>query len=154
MLLADAGIEITPSVGERITQMICDALNAFDDKPAIAYRSRTEALSIGELPAMVVYSALENAELQSDTLRRKRTVRVEIMVAGEAPADGLIDPVYVYAVLALTKHPTLGDLVNLTQETGIEWDLEGGYEDVAIAKVDFDVVYQTEQWDPTKLFQI
>lgn len=141
-----------PSVGENITQAIVDALNAGDPKPATAFRTRVDALSTKELPAFIVYAVKERVEKRSENVKlRTRTVRVEAMVAGEAPADALVDPLYVYAVNTLLASNTVAALLRRIEESTIQWENEASYQDATIAFVDFEVEFPTMN-DPTAAF--
>lgn len=143
------------SVGEDIVEAIADALNAPAGKPCTTWRTRVEALSEEhELPAFIVYAVNEQVETASrDVAKRTRTVRLECLVAGEAPADALIDPLYVFAVKTLFADAALWAQIRGLAESQIKWDTESGYQDLAIAQVDFDVVFATKRTDPTvKIF--
>jgi hypothetical protein len=140
------------SIRETIVQAICDALNAPSVKPCTTWRTRVDAFGAEELPAMVIFALSEAVESQStNTDLRTCTIRVEIMVKGEAPADALIDPLYVYLFATLdAADVALGSQgIRRMQETRVQFETESSYQDVTIAAVDFNVVYATRFGQPT-----
>lgn len=137
------------SVGEQLVQAMCNALNAPASPPCTTFRTRIDAFATQELPAMVIFAIKETPEVKSaNTVLRTRTVRLEILVAGEPPADSNIDPLYTYAVQTLQADMTLAPLIRKLKEASIQWETEASYQDATVAAVDFDVVFVTTQ-DPT-----
>lgn len=140
------------SVRETIVQALCDALNAPSVKPCKTWRTRVDAFGSSELPAMVVFALSETVESNStNTDLRTCTVRVEILVQGEPPADSLIDPLYVYlfATLDAADAALGGHGIRRLQETRVQFETDPSYQDVTVAAVDFNVVYATRFGDPT-----
>jgi hypothetical protein len=80
------------SKGEQLMQAILAALNA-GTPLATTFRSRTDAFDRKEFPARVLYAAEETVKVMAAHTRlRMRKVRIEHLQSGDAPADGLIDP--------------------------------------------------------------
>lgn len=130
------------------------ALNAPSNKPCTTQRSRIDAVATSEFPAFVLYSVNERVALKGpNTAMRTRTVRLEIMVQGQPPADVQCDPLYVYAVQALKADATLTapvtGLTRYLRESQVQWEVEPSYQDVALALVDFEFEYVTQANDPT-----
>jgi hypothetical protein len=140
------------SVGEQIMVAMVQALNLPSPKPCMCYRDRIDAFSDAELPAFVLYATEEQGVIKGpNTMLRTRTIRLEILVQGRAPADALIDPLYVYAVQTLQADPTVYPLIRKMHDATIQWETEASRDDVAVAMVHFDVVYVTQLTDPTVL---
>ena len=144
---------MSTSVGEQIVAAMVTALNAPTNKPCVTQRSRVDALAAAEFPAFVLYSVDERADLKGpNTVMRTRTVRLEVMVQGEPPADVQLDPLYVYAVQTLIADPTLTapgtGLTRQLRDTRVQWEVEASYQDVALALVDFEAVFVTTK-DPS-----
>jgi hypothetical protein len=151
------------SAGEVIVQSLCDTLNTPPAPPAGSgaaqlvapcktYRTRIDAFGSKELPAMVIYAVKEAVvTASSNTVKRTRTVRLEVMVMGEPPADTIVDPLYVFAIKTfdLIDNKAIG--MRRLAEASIQWETEASYQDACIAVIDFDVVYATLAGDPTQL---
>ena len=140
---------IPSSIGEQIILKMIAVLNAPVPKPAMCWRSRVEAFASRELPAFVLYNLKEPVErISRDQLARTRRVRLECLVASPPPADAAVDPLYVFAIQMLLADPTLGGMVRSVAEAEIVWDVESGYQQVAVAGIEFEVEYSTTL-DPT-----
>lgn len=138
------------SIGEQIVQAMADVLNAPTDKPCVCYRTRIDALSAKELPAFVLFAIREQPETKGPNTRlRRRTIRLEAMVAGEPPADALTDPLYVFAVNTLLAADRLRQYIRRLEESQIQWETEASYQDACIAAIDFEVVFVTTN-DPSQ----
>ncbi|MCU1285930.1 MAG: hypothetical protein JWO13_2280 [Acidobacteriales bacterium] len=138
------------SVNEQVLAAMAVALNAPLDKPAATYRTRVDAFAASELPAFVLFAGKQNPNRESThRVNRKLTVRLEAIVAAEAPADKLTDPLYVYAVNTLMAWAAGADMIQSLSEAAIEWQTEAGLSDVCIASIEFDVVFTTTL-DPTE----
>jgi hypothetical protein len=143
------------SIREQIVAAFCAALNAPAGKPCTTYRTRVDAFSVKELPAMVVFAVKEAVTTESsNTVLRKLTLRVEILVEGEPPADLLIDPLYLFILSTLDSDspkyldcPAVG--IRRIEELSTQFETEASYQDATVAIVDFDVVFATRAGDPT-----
>lgn len=141
------------SVGEQLVQAMCNALNAPVTKPCTTYRSRVDFLASSELPAMVIFAIRDDASERSNaTTLHRRTVRVEMVVEGEPPADVAIDALYVYVVQTLSNSSvwdpaSLG--IRRLEEKGIQMETEASYSDATAAVLDFEIVYVAKADDPT-----
>lgn len=139
-----------PSVGEQLVQAMSDALNAPSGKPCTCFRTRIDALATAELPAFVIYAVHEKPVMKGPSTKlRTRTVRLEAMVAGEPPADSLVDPLYVYAINTLLADTNLRQYIRRLEESQIQWETEASYQDACIAAIDFEAVFVTSN-DPTQ----
>lgn len=124
------------------------ALNAPVGKPATTYRTRVDALSSKELPAIVLYSLDEMVEVRGPHTRlRKRKVRLEAMIEGEPPADQALDPIYAFAVQTLIADAATAALVKGLYEAHMQWETEASYLDACVAVLDFEVHFTTTE-DP------
>jgi hypothetical protein len=138
------------SYRDKIIAAAVAALNAPGDKPATAYRTRTDAFAQTELPAMLVYPVREQAERAGRTVsKRTLLLRVEVMTSGDAPQDAVLDPVLVYVVRTLYADANFLGMILALEEQSIEWQVEGGELDYAIAVVDFALTYTSQVDDPT-----
>lgn len=138
------------SVGEQIVAAMFAALNTAPSKPCAVYRNRVDALAAAELPAMIVYAVDERPGLRGpNTMLRLRTVRLECMVEAAPPADVLVDPLYVFAIVTLQADPTLQRLTRKITETSIQWETEASYQDRTVALVDLQVDFVTQLVDPS-----
>jgi len=141
---------IGTSVRERILSALVVAMNAGAEKPGPAYRTRVEAFASTELPAYVVFAMESTPDRKGPkTTYHELMVRLECLMAGEAPMDAALDPMLVYAVQAMfAACEALGSVKGL-QEAQIQWEVEPAYENVAIATADFRVTFATVFNDPT-----
>src|SRR4051812_47059349 len=90
---------IPGSLREGIVQALLDVLNSGSNRPAMAYRTRTEPLQLDQLPAYVVRLRHEARSREGSTTSLSRlAIRVECLTRGEAPQDEALDPLLVYAV--------------------------------------------------------
>jgi hypothetical protein len=137
------------SVGEQLVQAMSDALNNGTSPPCTCFRTRIDAFATKELPAFVIYAVHEKPETRGPgTKLRKRTVRLEAMVAGEPPADSLVDPLYVYAINTLLADANLRQYIRRLEESQVQWETEASYQDACIAAIDFEIAFVTTN-DPT-----
>jgi hypothetical protein len=102
------------------------------------------------LPAILVYPEQEKVQRLGDSdACRTLSIGVECQVKGAPPIDQALDPLLVWVCQKLLADDTLGGLVWRVQETGTMWQVETGDEDIASAKVTFDIQYATPRSDPT-----
>ena len=135
---------IPQSVGEQIILKMIAVLNAPVNKPGVTHRSRVHAFATRELPAFVLYNLKEPVErISREQVTRTRRVRLECLVASPPPADAALDPLYVYAVETLLADSALAAMLRQLAEAEIVWDVESGYQDVAVAGIEFEVEYST-----------
>lgn len=149
-----------------VREGIVDALVAAIDgvgKPAglTVHRLRTRPIEQDSLPAILVYLPNESVDRDEGDLdgadgdtgpsvERVLTVRTEFRVkvpTGTAP-DTALDPLYVWAVQAVTADGTLGGLALDVREAGTAWDLEEKNVAMAAAVTTFAVLYHTSATDP------
>lgn len=142
------------SVGEQIVAAMAAALNAPSVKPAVTFRTHIDAIAEKSLPAMVLYCTEETAKLQGQSrMLRTRKVRLDCLIEGVPPVDTLADPLYVYAVQTLMADTTLPTLMRHLSEASVKWEAESGMKDIALAYIEFEVVFVTSAADPTNLIQ-
>lgn len=121
------------------------------------YRSRVEALAIGELPAVVVKPGMDSPDNSSrGIVVRKLEIELEFharSTAANPAADSLADPVIAAAHAALMADQTLGAKVaRLIEEPGMgkpEW--ADGDNAAVMIPVIYTAVYMTPANDLTHL---
>lgn len=141
-----------PSVREQIAAAVLTALNAPEGKPCTFYRTRVDVFNAPELPGGVVYVLNDDVSDRSGSVNlHNARIRVEVIVAGEAPADSLIDPIYVYVVNTLMADEPLGEKLKKLQEVRTQFESEASYQDSTMAFIEFEAVFATRT-DPTVVF--
>jgi len=143
------------SIREQIVVAFVAALNAPEAKPCVFSRTRVDMFAAAELPGGVVYAMQDDSdERGADVNLHKARVRVEIVVAGEAPADALIDPIYVYVVnTVMANESAVWAVPGLKQlkEIRTQFESEASYQDSTMAFVEFEAIFAT-MTDPTVAF--
>jgi len=145
------------SIREQIVSAIITALNTSRPNGVpVAARARMEAFIPEELPAITVKPVREEIEHESQGKRfpyQKRilTLRVSVMVAGAAAADGvdaLADPMLVWATSRLSgQHfPTL---MEECIEALNEWEYAAEDQPYMAVHQDFRIEYHTLVGDQT-----
>jgi hypothetical protein len=103
------------------------------------YRSREDAMSRDESPAIVVRPENERpAENALGLIDATLTVAVEVYARGDAP-DSVADPVVEQAFARIMGSPTLGGLAVDTTEGPTDFDADGADVTAGITTMRFEV---------------
>ena len=138
--------DLTKSIGEQITQLICDALDSGVSKPCPFERTRLNPVRPPDLPHVAVYGRRVLPERLSPTqFKRTLTLRLEITVKGKPPIDSKTDPIYLYAVRTFYgQYNALRELgMQTMHESDLQWETEQSYTDACVAVCDLEVVFKT-----------
>lgn len=135
------------SVGLQIIKAYAAALDIADpEKPAgvTIHRSRYRPVEKDDLPAIVVYSIVEEVETANQQRDKRRTfrLRAELRAKGDPPDDAL-DPLRVWAVKRAMDDVTFGGLAKDVREVRTAWVAESFTEILGAAAVDFEAWYET-----------
>lgn len=130
------------SKSELILDAIETALASTAGVSGRIYRDRFEAVSRGEMPALVITPQSETDQILTtrETLTTTLNLSIDILVNG-APLSTLADPVRV-SMHALLMAANLGvtGVVSLYPE-GREWDAESG--EIGVLRCRYRVAYRT-----------
>jgi hypothetical protein len=121
------------------------------------HRERTRPIEIDSLPAIMLYSEDDPPQpLGGQTYRAPLTehqlaVALELRAQGSpsVPPDAALDPLYVWAILALMADVTFGGLASEVVEGRTVWSSREGDVPVASAKLSVTIKYRTSRLDPT-----
>ncbi len=121
------------------------------------HRERTRPIEIDSLPAILVYSdddvpkPLGEEKYRAPLTERQLTVALECRAQGSAsvPPDAALDPITVWAALAIFADETLGGLANGVEEGRTVWKSQEGDVPIASAKWSITVKFRTSRLDPT-----
>lgn len=137
------------SIREQIVKAALAALNAPVGKPATAVRSRIDAYSEVEMPAIGITPELEDVDRSSkDVAYRKLRLRVGILVKATGAADAAADTVIQHVITSLYADESLGGLALQIAEEKLVWEFEPSLNDVCSVQMDFQVAYTTKVADP------
>ncbi len=136
------------SIREQILSAMVAQLNA-GSIGAPVYRSRTEAISRAQSPAVVV-SPVMDAAVQTviPKLQWKLMVHVMVFTRGPSP-DVLADPILTAANAALMADTTFGGLANIIVPSGVHFEFSDADAAVCVATAQFEVEYRTDMRDLT-----
>ena len=127
---------------EQIMQAIVAALDGVADVGSNIYRSREEALTRADVPALIVMADNEDPNENVSGLTEKRlTIVVGVFVRGDVP-DMLADPIVESVHAKLMAEPTLGGLAMDISEGGTGWDMEEADQTALIVNMRFVVWYR------------
>ena len=133
---------------EQIVVAMVAAVNA-GSIGATAYRSRTEALSRAQSPALIIEPVSDSAQQNVvPKLDWTLTVRGTLVVRGPA-ADVAADPIVQATHAALLADMTYGGLAMTTLPSTVQYqfsDADGG---VCVVTMDYRVQYRTSEQDLT-----
>ncbi|WP_136419968.1 DUF3168 domain-containing protein [Herbaspirillum sp. ST 5-3] len=135
------------SIREQILQSIVTRLAGTSGVGDRIFRSRVQALSRQESPALVVTPASEeNNTLPGGVSDRYLTVRIDVVARSETP-DQEADPVLASAHAKIMADTRLGGLSVNIEEVGTEWDLEDADSGAALIAVQYRIQYRTRMKD-------
>ena len=108
------------------------------------YRSRTEPVTRGESPAIVVEPLTDTADQNTSlpTLDWSLTVRVAVIVRGEIP-DQIADPVVESLHAKIMADLTLGGYAIDIQPIGVTFDIVEADQPAGVVMCDYRVQYRT-----------
>lgn len=137
-----------PSVRERIIEKAVATLQAAGIG-ATVYRSRTQAISRDQTPAVIVRPAADSAsQTVMPKLQWSLQLIVEIITRGEQP-DALADPVLVAANAALMADPTFGGLVIQIVPKDAQFHFTDADLPACYVVAGYEVRYRTDERDLT-----
>lgn len=127
---------------EQIMQAIVATLGTATDVAGNVYRSREEALTRADVPALIVTAdGEEPLQDVSGFMEKQLTVAVGVFVRGDVP-DTLADPIVESVHALLMGEPTLGGLALDMSEGGTTWDMDEADQTALIVNMRFVVWYR------------
>ena len=132
-------------------QILAAAITAITPTAGISgpiYRDRYEAVSRGEMPAIVVLPQSEDQqEIVIPFTDTTLMVSVDIIING-APLSTLADPVRVSMHQLLMADRTLGGLAHSIEPAGAQWDAESG--EIGVLRCSYRFTFRTLTDDLTQ----
>ena len=147
-------LQILDAVETRLASASVTVNGTARTKPAglAVHRFRLRPIAGESLPAMVVYIQADPDPERRATGTLDRTMRVAVeslvKVTAGTPPDDAVDPLIIWAVLALLSEETLGGLARQITERGTVWAPEEGEQSFMRAMTVFDIQYLTRDNDP------
>jgi hypothetical protein len=148
-----------PSIREQIIAAVVAALTAHPSPPAglTIHRERTRPIETDSLPAIMVYAdddvpkTLAAQTYKSPLTERQLSLWLEARASAASgiSVDQALDPVLVFAALAVFADETFGGLANGVEEGRTVWVSREGDVAVAAAKWGITIKYRTSRLDPT-----
>lgn len=137
------------SIREQIVQKIVAVLEA-GNIGAPVDRSRTEAVSRGQSPRVIVLPGADMARQSSvPFLDWVLAVHVVVYVRGAEP-DSLADPIITAAHAALMADESLGGLAMTILPAAVHFELADSDAAVCVATCEYRIQYRTSQQDLTQ----
>lgn len=129
------------SRSEAILNAIATALAATSGVSGRIYRDRYEAVSRGEMPALVILPLSESDQIltSTETLTTTLSLTVDVLING-APLSTLADPIRV-SLHSLLMAANLGPGVISCYPDGRDWDAEPG--EIGVVRCRYRVSYRT-----------
>lgn len=121
------------------------------------HRERTRAIEVDSLPAILVYAddgvpkPLAGQVYASPLTEHELTVALECRAQGSSAVspDAALDPVLVWAALAIFADERFGGLASGVEEGRTVWNSHEGDVPIASAKYSITVRFRTSRLDPT-----
>lgn len=127
---------------EQILQAIVAVLDGTTDVGSNIYRSRMEALTRAEAPALIVsWESEEPTEDVTGQMEKRLTVQVGVYTRGNEP-DTLADPIVDSVHAQIMGEPTLGGLAMDISEGGTTVEYDEADQTAAIVNMRFVVWYR------------
>jgi hypothetical protein len=130
-----------------------------ESKPAglTIHRERTRPIEIDSLPAILVYcdddppKPIAQQIYRSPLTEHQLTISLELRAQGalNVPPDAALDPLYVWAMLAVGSDVSFGGLASEVEEGKTAWSSREGDVPVASATLRITIRYRTSRLDPT-----
>lgn len=140
------------TIREQILQAVCAAI--INNTPAAerVFRSRVQALTRDEMPAIVVKPGDEDVvQFGGAVAQRALEIKVEFIGHGD-PADQLLDPVIAAAHSALAANASLGGLLQQFKEKSTDSPVFDDNDDsTGLITVTYLATYLTPVGDLTRL---
>jgi hypothetical protein len=150
---------LAASIREQIILALVAALTDQPNPPAglTIHRERTRPIEQDSLPAIMVYAdddvpkPLAAQVYRSPLTERQLSLAIECRAQGSStvPPDQALDPVLVFAALAVFADESFGGLASGVEEGRTVWVSREGDVAVAAAKWGITVKYRTSRLDPT-----
>ncbi len=140
------------TVREQILQAICTSLTNSTPASERVFRSRVQALTRDELPAIVIKPGDEDVvQFGTGIVQRTLEIKVEFFGHGD-PADQLLDPVISAAHTALSTNASLGGLLCQFKEKSTDGPVFDDNDDSSgLIVVTYLATYLTPAGDLTRL---
>jgi hypothetical protein len=121
------------------------------------HRERTRAIEVDSLPAILVYAddgvpkPLAGQVYGAPLTEHELTVALECRAQGSSAVspDAALDPVLVWAALAIFADERFGGLASGVEEGRTVWNSHEGDVPIASAKYSITVKFRTSRLDPT-----
>ena len=124
-------------------QIVAAFVATLTDTGAEAYRSRSDAVSRPESPALIVTPQSEDVNIvTTHGVDRLLSLQVEVITRGDVP-DSLADPIIVAAHQKIMADQTLGGLCFDIAEVSSQWAIESGDLDICSLIAVYRVHYRT-----------
>lgn len=121
------------------------------------HRERTRPIETDSLPAIMVYAddevpkPMARETYRAPLVERQLALTLECRAQGSAtvPPDAALDPILIWAALALFADETLGRIASGMEEGRTAWSSREADVPIASAKFGITVKFRTSRLDPT-----
>ena len=128
---------------EAIATALVRALSGTSGVGTNIYRSRLDAISADESPALVVlFESEEVQEATNGSVEARLAFVVEVHARASATPDKTADPVAASVHSKLMTDPSLGGLLIDLSEVGTEWDHDESDQSMVIVRMRFSAWYR------------
>jgi hypothetical protein len=147
------------SIREQVIVALIAALNTQASPPAglTIHRERTRPIETDSLPAIMIYAdddvpkPLAQQVYRAPLTERQLSLAIECRAqgSGSVSPDAALDPVLVFASLAVFADETFGGLASGVEDGRIAWVSREADVPIAAAKWYVTIKYRTSRLDPT-----
>ena len=108
------------------------------------YRSRVEAFSRAETPALLIEPVVDDASVETSlpTLTWRLTVRIMVIVRGDIP-DQIADPIVQSLHSQLTADLTLGGYAYDIEAVSVTFEMVEGDQPTGVVACNYRILYRT-----------
>jgi hypothetical protein len=108
------------------------------------YRSRVEAFSRAETPALLIEPVVDDASVETSlpTLTWRLTVRIMVVVRGDIP-DQIADPIVQSLHSKLTADLTLGGYAYDIEAVSVTFEMVEGDQPTGVVACNYRILYRT-----------
>jgi hypothetical protein len=114
---------------------------------ANVFRSRTEALSQSDLPAVIIRPESEQVNSEINKQATRKLTLVFTCYAAGTPSDEQADAIAVEISTKMLSDIRRNGLALNTEETAYAWDFEDGETDLTAIEIRYDITYRTSLFD-------
>ncbi len=137
------------TIRSQILTAAFNALMASNVANGNIYRSREQAFSREELPAIVISPDTENSSEFADRVDKNLfTFQLDIYVRGEV-WDDVADPIALQAIKVILSDPTVRGLCTKIRRDGTKWDGSNADATAGVQTERFKATYLADQFDPS-----